>query len=89
MRYALLLAFVACGEPPTEPERAPRIEAHGKLTPWMSVNGDTVAGQFLPTGVAFDDRPEGWRISCLDGALPTFVHEGEAVRLSCVLEHGL
>ena len=76
-----VVALLSCGAPEdfAPPEYEPRIIIPGKVTPWLHVEGDSIDGKVTPTGVAFDDRGEGWRVSCLNGATPRF----EAGRLFC------
>lgn len=68
-----------------DPSCARSIETRGKITPRLSVNGDYAPdGAFLPTGVAFDARPDGWRVSCLNGVTPRFKPgDRGAMRLLC------
>lgn len=100
MRFVMLIALAAaCGPLPEEPATtmppAGWLESNGPLVPWLSVNGEHVPGagpaDWLPTGVAFDARAEGWRISCLPVGrkYPVLRFEqlgGGALQLRCVLE---
>jgi len=70
MRWLLLAVAVECGSAETAAP-TPRIETGGRVTPWLSVNGEQRA-EWMPTGVAFDGRPEGWRLSCLNGVTGSF-----------------
>lgn len=85
MRFLLISAALTCGGPSEDVAVAPRVETGGKITPWLSVNGDYAPdGAFLPTGVAFDARPDGWRVSCLNGVTPRFEPTDHgAMRLLC------
>jgi hypothetical protein len=85
MRALLLAAVLSCGGPEDVEPEAPRIVIPGKITPWLHVEGETLGDKVvMPTGVAFDERPDGWRVSCLGGATPR-VEPGErgALRLHC------
>lgn len=78
MRALILAMTLSCGAP-AETETDPRIVIPGKITPWLHVHGETVDGKVVPTGVAFDARPNGWLVTCLNGASPRL----EAGRLFC------
>lgn len=79
MRALALLAMLSCGAPEDALEPEPNIIIPGKITPWLHVHGDTVDGKVVPTGVAFDARPEGWLVTCLSNETPRL----EAGRLFC------
>lgn len=84
MRAMALVVLLSCGAP-EEAETEPRIIIPGKVTPWLHVEGDAPDGKVMPTGVAFDARSEGWRVSCLNGVTPRieFGRDGAAGRLFC------
>lgn len=98
MKRFVLMSFIAtlarCGPPPElEPEQPPDLieGLHGPLVPMLSVNGELVPDAGLPndwrpTGVAFDSRREGWRISCLRGLQLQFGagDTPDSLRLFCV-----
>lgn len=86
MRATALLLLLACGAPPElEPEPEPRIIIPGKITPYLHVAGDVDEdGKVNPTGVAFDARAIGWRVSCLNGVTPRLEPGDQgAMRLFC------
>lgn len=86
--FAAAVVLMACGAPePVEgaPEAEPRIIIPGKITPWLHVEGETSGDKVaMPTGVAFDARAQGWRVSCLNGVTPRMeVGDRGALRLFC------
>lgn len=95
MKTYLLLCLAACGgvdgdEPQPHPTDVPStgIEAGGPVTPYLSVNGETSplpgAPEWYPTGVAFDSRGAGWRLSCLNGRMPAVTVWGDGfIRVRC------
>lgn len=85
MRATALLLLLACGAPPELEEPEPRIIIPGKITPYLHVAGDVDEdGRVNPTGVAFDARAIGWRVSCLNGVTPRLEPgDNGALRLYC------
>lgn len=77
-----LAVLLSCGAPEAD-EPEPRIIIPGKITPYLHVEGDEVGGKVNPTGVKFDARPEGWRVSCLNGATPFVAMTLDGMRLVC------
>lgn len=84
MRVLGVVLLLTCGGVEESTAEEPRIIIPGKVTPWLHVEGASVDGKVMPTGVAFDARGEGWRVSCLNGVTPR-LEPGDrgALRLFC------
>lgn len=85
MKRLFLLSLLACGAEPEElvadAGGAPAVESGGRVPPYLSVNGESSPGpdnpDWYPTGVAFDSRAAGWRLSCLNGRQPYLSAAGD------------
>jgi len=90
----IVMLLLACGGAPEAidvPEPLPSgIEAGGPVKPYLSVNGETsprAGHDWYPTGVAFDSRSDGWRLSCLNGRMPAIAVYGDGyLQLRCPSE---